>query len=586
MAVEAVLDRQSGASADSANTATLRMRREHIVDQCRAYIDETFKEKGIAGEQETRELERWIEKQGATTEGVRSLHEFYEGFLLKQLATGRELHDEFYRQMGTARSNDWITEKSFNKWVARFKDKKAGFKTREEWVKNQLPKYAEAWKASAEARKTLIADKRFDDLISFDPSFAVIKDKDKFMDLHFDKRVGLLATARAALKASNRLQIDVYSKAKSKLDGAVSGEFLSHAKAGKWLERLFESTMNPKKVEAFVNGTGTNSLSNHIIDWFNVKKRFDSVIGKAKELGDNDAARGFKMISAHEFLSMEYPARMRYVQQAEERMGDAKNVNEEQPVILKIRHAMDMKDWPDAMMLIQEAKTMHLKGNDRTRLAFMERYTEKHMPKSQDKDKMKDVTAARKRLDHLVEHMQKSHSEVTPMVLRLLKSPHANRNIHQLRWITYNNLWCRTHGPPYLDDAKARKGASEDNEQLTKHRAENGLDVGRHDVLDYETSDKNYFRKNEHSRNKATFLHANVKSGGVLSTVAEKMEHEQHPSWCYWTTLNFHEDGDPKSAQWHQELLMMLTEMRSLSRTINGAGFMYRGLNERMDSLN
>jgi hypothetical protein len=146
----------------------------------------------------------------------------------------------------------------------------------------------------------------------------------------------------------------------------------------------------------------------------------------------------------------------------------------------------------------------------------------------------------------------------------------------------YNNKWCRSHG--YLNEDIARKGASDDNAALTKHRAEHGQDVGRHDVLTHDTADKEYMRKKEYATHKATYLHTNVKSGGVTSTLAEWLEHEQNPKQLYWTTFCAHEDGDPKSEIWHNDLFAILTEMRSLSRTISGAGFTYMGTHAQLAS--
>lgn len=579
MAVEtAPRERAQDTGTDS---YVLRAQRSQIVDQCRAYIEETFREKGVAGESETRQLETWIQTQDASAEGVKSLKDFYEGFLRKQLSSGRELHQDFYRQIDAARANGWISQKSYDKWVERFRDKSAGYKTREAWVKGHLPKYVQGWKKCAEERSQLLADVRFPDLVAYDPSFAAIK-KEDFIDLHYDKRAGILADARAALGASERTMLDLYAKAKSKLAGAVSAGFLGQGKDGVWLERMMKSKADPKKIEAFVNGTAKNSLSDLMINWFNVKKRFDTVTEKANERGADTAARGFKLISANQFLAMDYPSRVQYVGQAEQRLGDAKNVATEQPIFLKIRHAMDMKDWNDADLLIAQAKTMHLKDSDWPRLKSMEKYVTQFKggkEKSASSDKVAD---AKKRLDMLMERVGQSHSEVQPLISRLLKSNHANRNIHQFRWVWYNNIWCRTHGPPYLNDEVARKGSSEDNEQLTKHRAEQGLDVGRHDVLDYETADHAYFRKQETSKHKATFMHANVNSGGVQSAFAEKMEHEQDPKWLYWTTFCPHSNGEPKSEAWMREGLMILTEMRSLTRTINDAGFRYEGANRKL----
>jgi hypothetical protein len=582
MAVEAISRQQRTPTNETENASALRSERSQIMDQIRGYIDETFRQKGIAGESETRQLETWIRTQDASEEGVKSLREFYEGFLRKQLSSGRELYNSFYESMQTAQSNRWINQKSFKKWEERFRDKNVGYKARENWMKGDMAKYLAGWKKAAEERKYILQDKSFSALVKQYPEFADLKDESRFLDLHFDKRKSLVGAARGALKAMEKSQTDLYAQAKSKLSNAVSRGILGAGKEGKWLQRVFESSANPKKVEAFVNGSSSTSLSSLMQNWEKVRGRYDAVAEKFRERGADSAARGFKMIPTSQFLAMHYAQRVRYVEEAEQRLGDAKEVTNEQPIFLKIRHAMDMKDWNDAALLIAEAKTMHLKDADWPRLKSMERYVSQFKGKEGQQQGMEKGMEAKHRLDLLLQRFGQSHSEMKPLVERLLKSNHANRAIHQFRWVWYNNIWCRTHGPPYLSDDVARKGSSEDNEQLTKHRAEQGLDVGRHDVLDYETADHAYFRKQETAKHKATYLHTNVNSGGVQSALAEKMEREQDPKWLYWTTFCPHTDGEPKSEAWMREGLLILTEMRSLARTINGAGFRYQGQSSKM----
>ena len=62
-----------------------------------------------------------------------------------------------------------------------------------------------------------------------------------------------------------------------------------------------------------------------------------------------------------------------------------------------------------------------------------------------------------------------------------------------------------------------------------------------------------------------------------MNKTAEWFEREQHPRVLYWTTLCFHDEGMPKSEGWHRDLLMALTELRGLSRTIDAAGYTYQG---------
>ncbi len=576
-----------------ADSRELQQRASAVRSRARSFLQTVMRTK-TSSAQEIRELESYfagmrLEEDGY--DGIRDREVFFEGengtegWGRKMERDAINLHREFTSKIEAARAGGYISSESMKRWEDRFADSGIGFKQREYWVQRDMPRYIEGWKKVSDERKAFLREPGLKEAVQYDPRFTKILDNDKFLNMHYNERKNLLAEARSTLLAGNKMQLDLHAKAKSKLESAVSAGFLSATKVGTWLERTFKSNASPKKIEAFVNGTGTNSLTDLMLSWRAVKGRYDTVAKKFNERGSESGVRGFKLVSPTQFLNMHYTQRLRYVEQAEDRMDDAKNIDNEAPVLLKIRHAMDMKDWEDAAGFITEAKMSQLSEKDWKRLKSMESYVTQFGKKAAEGPGA-NVMDAKKRLDGLVESIGSSHSELQPMILRLLKGPNANRSIHQLRWVVYNNLWCRTHGPPYLSDDIARKGSSKDQEQLTKYRAEQGLDVGRNDVLSYETADRAYFRKEEKARHKATYLQTNVKSGGVMSMVAEKMEREQDSKWLYWTTFCPHSDGDPKSEGWMRELMMHLTEMRSLTATIKKAGFAYGGPNSRLVSLN
>lgn len=573
-------------SSDTTDTAQEQeifysAKRAHIADQCRAYIDEMFREKGLESTKEASELERWIDKQGATQEGVQALQSHYENVLRTRLSSGRQLYQDFHSSMNAAVSKQWISQSSYNKWTARFKDSNVGYSLKEKWMKEELQPNMARWEKVANERKALSVHPNIKALIAEHPEFATLLDSTKFLSLHYQERVSMTAAARAKIFSVEKGQSHLYPQAQKKLAAAASAGYLAHGKIGVWLERIFKSNADPKKIDAFINGSGANTLSALMQNWQAVKRRFDIVMKKASERGENTAARGFKLVSSTQFLNMHYTQRLRYVQEAEHRLRDSKNIKEEQPIFVKIRHAMDVKDWVEASLLIAEAKTMHLKSTDWPRLKSMEQYVTQFNRKKLEKNDASNLTDAKKRIDSIIEGVS---SEVQPMVLRLLRGPRGNRNIHQFRWIVYNNKWCRDNG--YLDQKRARKGASKENKELTKMRAEQGIDVGRNDVLDNDTSGQQFIRKKEYANHKATLMHVNTKGGGATNTLAEWLEKEQDPKVLYWTTFCGHEDGDPKSDNWHNDLFAQLTELRGLTRTINNAGFAYDGPNRGLLGMN
>ncbi len=581
MAVDTLSSRADTDETTNVQETLYAAKRSHIVDQCRAYMDETFREKGLASAKETYDLQRWIDTQDATEEGVKSLQNFYEGFLRAQLSSGRELHRSFYASMGKALSNKWISQSSYDKWSARFSDSNVGYKAKEKWVKEELEPNLSRWAKVAEERKALAMHPNIKALIEEHPECATLLNADKFLSMHYRDRVSMTASARAKILSVNKGQGHLYADAQKKLAAAVSAGYLAHGKTGIWLERIFKSNGSAKKIDAFINGSGAHSLSALMQNWCAVKDRFDGVMKKASERGEDTAARGFRLVSTSQFLNMHYTQRLRYVQEAEHRLRDSQNIKQEQPIFVKIRHAMDVKDWVEASLLIGQAKTMHLKTTDWPRLKSMEQYVDQFNRKKLEKNDAGKLTEAKLKIDAIVESLP---SEVQAMCTRLLRGPHGNRNIHQFRWIVYNNKWCRDHG--YLNAERARKGASKENKELTKARAEQGVDVGRNDVLDEDTSGQQFIRKKEHANHSATLMHVNTKGGGATNTLAEWLEKEQDPKVLYWTTFCGHEDGDPKSDNWHNDLFAQLTELRSLARTVNNAGFAYDGPNRKLLGMN
>ncbi len=518
-------------------------------------------------------------------DGIRQREVFFhgdggsEGWGAKMERDAIRLYEEFTKRIDEATSKKAISSESKRKWIERFENKSIGFKAKEYWVRHQMPYYMESWQKAAEDRKKLAEDKGFKDLVNYDARFAVIGKEDEFLNMHFDKRKGLLAEARAALSAGNKLQLDLYANARSLLQDAASRGILAHGKVGTWLERVFKGKHDAKKVKQFISGGGSNDLPNLLRRWEGVKGRYDLVARNFRSKGGEQLPRGAHLVSESQFLNMHYEQRMHYVEEMEKRLDHGSDLSRESPSFVKIRHAIDSKDFTEAGLLIADAKREALSEENRARLDSMSRFVKQFTPK-QNTDSIDDVTQAKLRLDELTHQVP---SSIQPMVMRLLRGRNGNRSINQFRWIVYNNKWCRSHG--HLNDDVAFKGASQDHKEETKFRAERGMDVGRHDVLDGETADKDYIRKKEFSDHKATYLHVNT-NGGAPTALGEWLEREQDPKVLYWTTFCGHEDGLPKGESWHNDLFAILTEMRGLTRKINGSGFMYAGPNHHLVGMN
>lgn len=551
-------------------------------DEYRALMDRT----GFSSKSSTKQIIEWIDAMELTDDqsnqqSIRWREDFIRKSGALVISEGEKLFAEFTAAMEQAKP--YISAGSYKRWFDRIYDTReqsssaSSFALKLRWVRSELKPFAGRWKQVAVERDALVKNPAFADLLSFEPSLAVLKNRDAFLDLHYNTRKGLLSQANGLLFASRKLQVDLYSKAKEKLQTASGGKYLADGKVGVWLERIFKSKANPKAIEEFVNGSGANSLTSLMQSWAKVKERYDGVRKKFSERWEQTGVRGFELFSETQFLSLHYTQRLRYVEQAEDRLDGANDIDNEAPMLIKLRHAMDVRDWDEALLLVMEAKKAQLSEKDFRRLKSMESYTKQFMG-SEKKEQLLSAEHAKKRIDTLV--TQHVPSPLQDLILRLLRGPHANRSLHQLRWIQYNNIWCRTHG--YLDQDRAKQASNDENTKRTKERAKSGLDIGRNDVLTHETAQSEFVRKEEHSKHTATVLSVDLESAEALSTTAEMMEREQPPNRLYWTTLNCFDGNGPTNESWNRDLLTVLTEMRGLTRSIDAAGYRYVSPNEQL----
>lgn len=578
------------AQTDEANDPAMQRRWEKIQNYWKRYQD-VLSKTGMADTREARETAAWVRATQKTSrreikDSIVWREEFFEGYAKDIIEKGLPLYEKFRTMLDEAKP--FISKKSKQEWMERLRDNSVmDFQGKKYWIEHQFPDYISRWKKVAEERDELVKNPELKEIVAMDQKFAVILDRDKFLDLHYNERVGRLAKAKALMYAMEKGRKELYAKAEKKLGAAAFMGAMADHKIGMWLKRIFKSNASEKKIAEFINGSGFNSLTQMIDRWAKLKFRFDMLKDKAKKLDQDSAARGLNIMSENQFLNMHYAQRLRYVEELDQRINGAKDINNERPIFIQIRHAMDTKDWDDATELIQDAKLMQLTEKERERLGSMERFTNQFKPKNKKEKKIvngMDLIQVRQRIDTLVGEIGEHHTEMQPMVKRLLMGRKANRSINQLRWMAYNEWWCEKHG--YLNYKIAKYGASKHNEEMTRECALQGKDMGRHNNIGHTTAGQQYFRKTEIVRHKATFEHLNVKNESATMQVAEWCEHEQSPKDLYWRTLCCHTDGEPKSSNWHQDWFRRLTELRSLTRILENAGYKYAGLGEEPELLN
>lgn len=531
-----------------------------------------------SGSQATRD---WINRTERTKigtlmdDGILSREDFFRK-QLDVMEHGVSLHQEFMGRLSDA--SRYISSESKQRWLQRYYDEKPSFQAKKYWIQQQFPHYVTRWKETYEERERLVADPAFRQLGPKDIDVSKIRDKNAFLNLHYNDRAGLLAKARAAILAQKGGKSELFTSAKSLLNMAASKKVMSASHVGIWLERIFKSGADRTKIEKFLSGSGSTDLRGLIANWADVKGKYDRIVDKVKRRGSN-RAHGLYIPTESQFLNMHYAQRLACVQKLEDQLGGANDIHKDPAAFLEIRHALDLRDWEDADEKIRKTEKLDLSPDQRTKLQSMKRYLTQFRTDVREKSgagakKVPGEAAkeAKNKIDSLIEQLP---SQLKPTVLRLLRGPNANRNIHQLRWIVYNNKWCRDHN--YLNRNKARRGASRLNRDLTQQRGDSGEDIGMHDVQDNVTAGKKYIRKDNKANHKPTLRHVDMQSSGAMRGLEEWLEHEQNSRVLYWTTFCGHENGEPMSENWHNDLFFNLNELRSATRTLNKAGFSYDG---------
>ena len=424
---------------------------------------------------------------------------------------GIPLYEKFNDLMGQAEK--YMSKESKKRWTERFyNDEKTTFRAKKYFIEHQFPSYVKAWKKVEEDRDEIAKNPEFETIVAMNPELSVLgKDRrEEFLNMHYEDRLSLVQKAQAALIAAEKKQGELFNQTKIMLEDAVHRGILSEQKVGSWLKRIFTKDHSSKKIEDFLSGKMKDGLPTLMQRWSKVREDYDDLMKKATERGELSDARGFRFLKPEEFLRLHYEQRFTYVNELKERLSDAKNTANEKPIFLKIRHAMDVKDWREASVLIAQAKLdPALTEKDRDRLKSMQNYVKK-FDRTTENEAVLNAVQAKRKMDSIIHGLQQTHSEITPMIYRLMQGPYAHRSLHQLRWCTYNNIWCRGRG--YLTDDVAREGAKEQYKHMTKERAEQGVDIGRHDHISEETAGLENIRKAEMANHKATYRHLDIHS--------------------------------------------------------------------------
>ncbi len=563
---------------EQAEDPLLALRHEQIRDQYRAYFDETLNGIRVAGQEETEQLQAWVENTQATEEDVHALQEFWELQIRKQLRSGRELRAKFDDAMNDAVKKGITSKKWTEKWTEKFENKSFTYKQREYWVDHQLPEYIRDWQKVIDERNEMVKHPDLPRIININPEFALLTkaNEQAFLELPLSKQKDLIAEAQSTIVAEKKSLQALHAQTKTMLMGHVKNGVLSRDKVGGWLRRIFTPQCTAKSVENILTQKGKGTLDECIENWTLIRMQFDACVTKFEKLGEKQKPRGLRIVSAEKFLAMHYDERMVYVRNLETRLADAEEVRSEHEDIIHIRHLMDTGEWTEALERIEKVKTdPSLSTKDQERLKNMEQYSRMLSEKQKKKEeKESSVAEAIGTIDECIEALERECPEEVEKVEDLLESHHPNRGIANFYWIVYNHLWCREHC--YLTDEVAKKGAQKETIEETRLRAEQGEDIGMHNAISTLTAEEHFFRKAEFAEKGATYQHIDV---------SKKKAQKSHTDWLlkehtfyemYWTNYCASREEEPKGSFWHENLANILRSLRSATRTLEKSGGAYK----------
>ncbi len=566
----------------------LALRHKQITDQYRAYFHETLNVIGVAGEDETAQLEQWVEQTKATEDDVHALQEFWDLQIRNQLRSGRALREQFDEAMKDAVKKGITSEKWAKRWTEKFEDKRANYKQREYWVSEQLPEQIRRWEDVVDEKKKTVRKDEFARIVNLDPRYAVLQaDREKeFLDLPLVEQKNIIDDANSAMIAETRMMRDLHQKARSMLIEQVEQGVLSKQKVGGWLKRIFTPKCTTKSVTKILTEKGKGTLDDCIQNWTVIRMRFDACTEKFEKLPEAKKPRGLRMMSPEKFLGLHYDERTVYVRNLEARLSDAEEVQNEREEIIHIRHVMDIGEWSEALELIKKLEQdTSLNKKDRDRLEKMKQYSTRLYERTKPKEKkVESAEEAIDTIDELMARLEIECPEEVEKVESLLESHHPNRGIANFYWITYNHIWCRDH--LYLTDDIAKKGAKKETIAQTRERAEKSEDVGMHDAISDLTADDHFFRKTEFAEKGATYQHIDASSAKAQNAHINWLLKEHTFYEMYWTNYCASNDSIPKTALWHENLASILKKLRSATRTLEESGGTYQKKWKRRNGQN
>lgn len=444
-----VLDRPSYDAADTSTgagerrtDANLEKRRGEIKRKFQEiYIKKTYDELGAASFEETMNMRAGLNQLPLDEDEISGWETYWNGTAQDAMRSAHKLyHEELMDKLLRGRTADpkWISVENMKEWSDRFKDPGVLYKQKETFIRDKMPGYIERWKNVAQKRAELLKNPAVKSLTTAEvPKLRAFLDENAFLNLHYNDRASLVAMVETALGTTGSTK-QLYLDAKATLEEAADEGVIGHHTVGGVLQKIF-AEKNLVLLAKFVRGKEGFTLRDYIRKCRALRSRFDGIETRRKEKGTPHI---FHFVKLDVFLSWDYKKQKSYLSLGEHSFESLASTP---PLFLKIRHALDAKDWDEAGECLDEAEMRKGEWSEtrRQELVSMRQFWKEHC--TDGGGNRGEKPQAMQILERMRGAMgQIKHASIRDRLRRGMEWD--SKTLWVLCTMYYNWEWCRRHG--------------------------------------------------------------------------------------------------------------------------------------------
>jgi hypothetical protein len=501
------------------HSSSFEARFAKITKQVREYTNITFNDLKAASSQETQMMLEGLHHI-KTENDLKGWESYANGLMQEQIKSARKLYyNQLMDPLLDALGKKLISTRVLKEMQEKFQDQNVGYKQKESYILDILPKRIQKWKEVKVQRERLLRHPNMKRLTTKQvKKLAAFKDEKAFIDLKYPERKGLADMIESMLIAQSYNLEGQHNSVQNELLLYVQDGRMHRSKVGTWMKRIFVENASAEQIKAFMATTVRPFAEN----WKKARVRLNAV---NKEMNMKGIPRGFHRLTLSQFLQLEYEQRIAYVDEAESRMENDPNADGElASLTLEIRHCFDTQDWEGAGASLEKAKRLN---QDDKAVRSMSNYFKTHRPKvTEEKKENPDPEKINTELQDMVDHIP-----------GLLKTMYIDAMIQgsqeALMSGTYNLVWVHEHG--YRNQHKDNmNGDSEENKDKTRDYIDNGHSKKlEQNILEGDTADQGAIKD---KCTKAQMLHVGDLQGAKTVTRAFNV-HQDDQKFRYWSTI-------------------------------------------------